>query len=76
MENSVSRQIREVLLPELGEPITDSILRVVCERIGTTPAKLTRSQTPELVKNLEISLRLFFDEEDVKTLTQKILNIK
>jgi hypothetical protein len=76
MGNPVSRQIREILLPELGEPITDSVLRVICERIGTTPEKLTRSQTPEFVKNLKITLTLFFNEENVKALTQKIVNIK
>jgi len=76
MANPVTEKIKEILVPKLGEFITDSTLRVVCERIGTTSEEITKSQIPEFVENLKITLMLFFDDKDVRAISQKIVNIK
>ncbi|KPJ57573.1 hypothetical protein AMJ49_00420 [Parcubacteria bacterium DG_74_2] len=76
MANPILEQIREILIPRLGEFITDSTLRVNCERIGTTPKKIIKLQLPELIKNLKLTLMLFLEEEEVEEVTQKILSIK
>jgi len=76
MTNSVLDKIKEILVPKLGESVTDSALRVNCKRIGISPEEITKSQIPELVKNLKATLMLFFEDEEVKEVSQEIVSIK
>jgi hypothetical protein len=75
-DKNVVAKIKEILMPKLGEFVTDSTIRVNCERLNIKPEELTVSQTPEFVEKIKVTLFLFFDEKETEEISQKILSLK
>jgi hypothetical protein len=76
MPNVLVEKIREILKQIFGEPLSDSIVRVNCQRIGVSPENLTLEQIPEFLQKLKITLLLFLDEKETEDILQRIEKIK
>jgi len=76
MPRELIEKIKEILVPKLGEFVTNSAIRVNCQRLGIKPKELTISKIPEFVKKIKVTLILFLEEEDVEKIIQKIKNLK
>lgn len=76
MPKELIEKIKEILVPELGEFVTNSVIRVNCQRLGIKPKELTISKIPEFAKKIKVTLMLFLEEEDVEEIIQRIKNIK
>lgn len=72
----VISKIKEILVPRLGEFVTDSAIRVNCQRLGVKPESLTFDKIPDFVKKIKVTLILFFEEKEVEQIIQRIKNIK
>lgn len=76
MANLLVRKIRKILVPFLGKFITDSTIRVNCQRIGENEDTISEERLLKFVGKIKITLLLFFEEEKVEDILHKIKDIK
>jgi len=76
MVNLAIKKISRILVPEIGEFVADSAIKVNCERLGIKPEELTSSRFPEFIEKVKITLLLFLEEKEIEEVVQKIKNLK
>jgi len=74
--NELTKKIKNIIAPILGEFVANSAIRVNCERIGTSEDAITQNQIPEFIKKVKITLLLFLEEEEINKTIQELENIK
>jgi len=76
MSNPSIEKVRNILIPVLDEFVTDSAIKVNCERIGVTEDTLTIRQLSKFAEKIKITLLLFLEEEKIEKIVQEIKNLK
>jgi len=71
-----AKKTKEILLPILGEFVTDSTIRVNCQRIGLASHELNNFNISEFAEKVRITLLLFINEEEAAEVVKKIKSLK
>ena len=69
-------KIKEVLAQKLDAYLADSVIRVTCKRLGTTPDEISIGQLLDFTEKVKISLLLFLGEKEVEEIIQRLKKIK
>jgi hypothetical protein len=75
MPEEILRKVKEILVPKLGKVVTDSAIRVNCQRLGIKPEELSKEKVNDFIDNIKISLLLFLDEKEIEEIVKKIEEI-
>jgi|GEM_PF-7101414 len=76
MPKVLLKKIRDILLPFLGSVVTDSSIRVNCQRMGIIYDITNNQQLIKFAEKLKITLLLFLSKKETEEITQKIKNLK
>ena len=73
--NPITQKVYEIILPLLGDIMTQNVLKIQAKKLGKTEEELTYENLPKLAESLKNGLMVFLGSEGANSLAHKVLNI-
>jgi hypothetical protein len=74
--NHITQEAYNIIVPLLGDIMTQNVLKAQIKRIGKTEDSITRDDLPKLATTIKSGLSIFLGSDAANNISLKIQNIK